>query len=68
MHDEQTGVRPESCWNDYLTRKTSIRPCVPSHVACKVGAAEAKDRSKASDNVTRESGIGTVETTMHLPA
>src|SRR2546430_17440708 len=37
--DGQTGLRPESCWNDCLTRRKSIRPCVPSHVAYEVGAA-----------------------------
>src|ERR1700719_1915833 len=35
----ETGLRPESCWNDCLTRRKSIRPCVPSHVAYEVGAA-----------------------------
>ena len=33
------GLRPESCWNDCPTRRKSIRPCVPSHVAYEVGAA-----------------------------
>jgi hypothetical protein len=34
-----TGLRPESCWNDCLTRRKSIRPCTPLHVAYEVGAA-----------------------------
>jgi hypothetical protein len=39
MDDGQTGLRPESCWNDCLTRRKLIRPCAPSHVAYEVGAA-----------------------------
>ena len=37
--DGQPGLRPESCWNDCLTRRRAIRPRVPSHVAYEVGAA-----------------------------
>jgi hypothetical protein len=37
--DGLTGLRPESCWNDCLTRRKLIRPCAPSHVAHEVGAA-----------------------------
>jgi hypothetical protein len=39
MSDGQTGLRTESCRNDCLTRRKSIRPCVPSHIAYEVGAA-----------------------------
>jgi Domain of unknown function (DUF4386) len=37
--DGVPGLRPESCWNDCLARRKSIRLCVPSHIAYEVGAA-----------------------------
>jgi hypothetical protein len=46
----QPQLRPESRWNDYLTRRKSIRPCVPSHVAYEVGAARQQTVRSPSDN------------------
>jgi hypothetical protein len=37
--DGLTGLRPEGCWNDCLTRRKLIGLCVPSHIAYEVGAA-----------------------------
>src|SRR5229473_1167415 len=49
--DGVSGLRPESCWNDCLTRRKSIRPCVPFARSLRGWSGEATDRSKPSDNV-----------------
>src|SRR5207245_1565332 len=68
-NDGQTGLRPESCWNDCLTRRKSIRPCVPSHVAYEVGAARQQTvRSPRTMYPHSQEWHRNREATMHLPA
>src|SRR5207237_4414277 len=65
----QIGLRPESCWNDCLTRRKSIRPCVPSHVAYEVGAARQQTvRSPRTMYPHSQEWHRNREATMHLPA
>ena len=60
----------KSCWNDCLTRRNQIRPCVPSHVAYKVGAGRQQIRPKPLDNVPTlvKSGTRNREGTVYLRA
>src|SRR5258707_8530207 len=67
--DGQPGLRPESCWNDCLTRRISIRPCVPSHVAYEVGAARQQTvRSPRTMDPHSQEWHRNREATVHLPA
>src|SRR5580704_11806769 len=63
------GLRPESCWNDCLTRRKSIRPCVPSHVAYEVGAARQQTvRSPRTMDPHSQEWHRNREATVYLPA
>src|SRR6201993_1733518 len=67
--DEQTRLRPESCWNDCLTRRKLIRPCVPSHVAYEVGAARQQTvRSPRTMDPHSQEWHRNREDTVYLPA
>src|SRR5690242_5511304 len=67
--DEQTGLRPESCWNDCLTRTKLIRPCAPSHVAYEVGAARQQTvRSPRTMDPHSQEWHRNREATVYLPA
>src|SRR5215469_6692887 len=69
MDDEQNGLRPESCWNDCLTRRKSIRLCVPSHVAYEVGAARQRTvRSPRTMDPHSQEWHRNREATVYLPA
>src|SRR5216684_7181980 len=65
----QLGLRPESCWNDCLTRRKRIRLCVPSHVAYEVGAARQQTvRSPRTMYPHSQEWHRNREATMYLPA
>src|SRR5438445_11446467 len=67
--DGVPGLRPESCWNDCLTRRKSIRPCVPSHVAYEAGAARQRTvRSPRTTDPRSQEGHRTLTATGYLPA
>src|ERR1700757_3602944 len=67
--DKQTGLRPESCWNDCLTRRKLIRPCAPSHVAYEVGAARQQTvRSPRTMDPHSQEWHRNREATVYLPA
>src|ERR1700674_373631 len=67
--DGQPGLRPESCWNDCLTRRKPIRPCVPSHVAYEVGAARQQTvRSPRTMDPHSQEWPRNREATVYLPA
>src|SRR6266481_132908 len=67
--DGVSGLRPESCWNDCLTRRKSIRPCVPSHVAYAVGAAGQQTvRSPRTMDPHSQEWHRNREATVYLPA
>ena len=69
LDDELTGLRPESCWNDCLARRKSIRPCVPSHVAYEVGAARQQTvRSPRTMDPHSQEWHRNREATVYLPA
>src|SRR6266436_502782 len=64
-----TGLRPESCWNDCLTRRKSIRPCTPLHVAYEVGAARQQTvRSPRTMYPHSQEWHRNREATVYLPA
>src|SRR6267154_1656069 len=68
-HDGQLGLRPESCWNDCLTRRKSIRLCVPSHIAYEVGAARQRTvRSPRTMDPHSQEWHRNREATVYLPA
>jgi hypothetical protein len=67
LHNGQTGLRPESCWNDCLARRKSIRPCVPSHVAYGVGQKWLKS-GYMDKRVLHESMDGTPQGGIISPA
>src|SRR6267154_4230312 len=68
-HDGQLGLRPESCWNDCLTRRKSIRLCVPSHIAYEVGAARQQTvRSPRTMDPHSQEWHRNREATVYLPA
>jgi hypothetical protein len=55
--------------NDCLTRRKSIRPCVPSHVAYEVGAARQQTvRSPRTIYPHSQEGHRNREATVYLPA
>src|SRR5260221_687808 len=65
----QAGLRPESCWNDCLARRKSIRLCVPSHVAYEVGAARQQTvRSPRTMDPHSQEWHRNREATVYLPA
>src|SRR5438309_4058455 len=65
----QSGLRPESCWNDCLTRRKWIRLCVPSHVAYEVGAARQQTvRSPRTMDPHSQEWHRNCEATVYLPA
>jgi hypothetical protein len=53
-------LRPESCWNDCLARRKSIRLCVPSHrksgfvYSAKMDGRDIKEISGSLKNLTRD--------------
>ena len=49
--DGQPGLRPESCWNDCLTRREIDQTVRPIARSLRGWSGEATDRSKLSDNV-----------------
>src|SRR6266446_9924722 len=64
-----TGLRPESCWNDCLTRRKRSRLCVPSHVAYEVGAARQQTvRSPRTMDPHSQEWHRNREATVYLPA
>src|SRR6266571_8891082 len=67
--DGETGLRPESCWNDCLARRKSIRLCVPSHIAYEVGAARQQTvRSPRTMDPHSQEWHRNREATVYLPA
>src|ERR1700720_669383 len=65
----EAGLRPESCWNDCLTRRKSIRLCVPSHIAYEVGAARQQTvRSPRTMDPHSQEWHRNREATVYLPA
>src|ERR1700681_2370368 len=67
--DGQTGLRPESCWNDCLTRRKLIGLCVPSHIAYEVGAARQQTvRSPRTMDPHSQEWHRNREATVYLPA
>jgi hypothetical protein len=48
--DGQTGLRPESCWNDCLTKEEIDQTVRPIAHSLRGWSGEATDRSKPSDN------------------
>jgi hypothetical protein len=62
-------LRPESCWNDCLTKEVSIRLCVPSHIAYEVGAGRQRTvRSPRTMYPHSQEWHRNREATMYLPA
>src|ERR1700675_1532798 len=67
--DGLLGLRPESCWNDCLARRKSIRLCLPSHIAYEVGAARQQTvRSPRTMDPHSQEWHRNREAMVHLPA